>query len=180
MRVVIAHGASGNAASMSGHVAGLAQRGIEATAIDLPLRKAEAVVAIYRDLAAAMPEPPARLIVSGQSYGGRVASLLAAEDPTAYAGLICFSYPLHRPGQPDWEIRSSHWPSITVPVLLLSGEADPFARVDLLARAVAERLPGARLVTYPKVGHGLKPVLDDALDHVRDFVDAITRSRSDR
>ena len=170
MRVVIAHGASGKAASMSAHVAGLSDRGIDATAIDLPLRKAEDAVPVYRERAAAMPEPLADLIISGQSYGGRVASLLAAADAGSFAGLVCFSYPLHRPGQPDWEVRSSHWPSIDVPVLFLSGESDPFARMDLLRTAIAARLPGARLVTYPKVGHSLKSVLDDALVQVASFV----------
>ena len=33
-----------------------------------------------------------------------------------------------------------------------------------------ERLPQARLVTYPKVGHSLKPVLDQALDEAAAFV----------
>ena len=67
-------------------------------------------------------------------------------------------------------MRSSHWPDIDVPVLLLSGASDPFARIDLLHRAVEERLPSARLVMYPKVGHSLKPVLDDALDEAAAFV----------
>ena len=43
--------------------------------------------------------------------------------------------------------RTSHWPTIRVPVLLLSGESDPFARIDLLRLAVTERLPEAELVT---------------------------------
>jgi hypothetical protein len=31
-------------------------------------------------------------------------------------------------------------------------------------------LPDAELFTYPRVGHGLAPVLDDALDRVAAFV----------
>ena len=108
---------------MRAHVAGLERRGVAATAIDLPLRKAEAAVPVYREHTETMPEAASELIISGQSYGGRVASLLAAEDPDAFGGLVCFSYPLHRPGQADWEVRSSHWPSISGPVLLLSGES---------------------------------------------------------
>lgn len=158
---------------MQSHVDGLEARGITATAIDLPLRKAELAVPAYRERAESQAEPPGRLIISGQSYGGRVASLLAAQDPAACAGLICFSYPLHRPGQPDWEVRSAHWPSITVPVLFLSGESDPFAKIDLLRRAVERRLPAAALVTYPKIGHSLKAVLDDALDEAAAFVMAL-------
>ena len=170
MRVLIAHGASGKAASMQPHVDGLAARGLEATAVDLPLRKAEKAVPVYRGHVTAAGVATSELVISGQSYGGRVATLLAAEAEPSCAGLICFSYPLHRPGQPDWEARSSHWPDIDVPVLLLSGESDPFARLDLLQRAIEERLPRARLVTYPKLGHSLKAVLDDALDQAAAFV----------
>jgi predicted alpha/beta-hydrolase family hydrolase len=170
MHVLIAHGASGKAASMQPHVDGLAGHGIAATAIDLPLRKAERAVPVYRAHVAAEAGSPSGLIISGQSYGGRVASLLAAEPEPACAGLICFSYPLHRPGQPDWDERSSHWPSIDVPALFLSGESDPFARIDLLRHALERRLPSARLVTYPRVGHSLKPVLDEALGEAAAFI----------
>ena len=170
MHVLIAHGASGKAASMQRHVDGLAERDVVATAVDLPLRKAEKAVPVYREHVEGAAEAVDQLVISGQSYGGRVASLLAADAEPSCAALICFSYPLHRPGQPDWEVRSSHWPQIGVPVLLISGESDPFARIDLLRRAVEERLPSARLVTYPKVGHSLKPVLDEALDQAAAFV----------
>jgi predicted alpha/beta-hydrolase family hydrolase len=173
MRIVLAHGASGSAASMRPHVEGLEQRGLAAVAIDLPLRAAEQVVPIYRERAIGLGSPTT-LVIGGQSYGGRVASLLAAADG-GYAGLICFSYPLHRPGQPDWEARTSHWSDLSMPVLLLSGEADPFARLDLLRRAVAERLPYARLVTYPGQGHGLRAVLPEALDVAADFARGLPR-----
>ena len=59
-------------------------------------------------------------------------------------------------------------------MLLLSGESDPFARVELLRRAVS-LLDDSRLVTYPGVGHGVGPVLDDALDHIAAFVKACRR-----
>jgi uncharacterized protein len=170
MHILIAHGASGSAASMQAHVDGLVARGVGATAIDLPLRKAEDAVPVYRERLTATGIPPAALVISGQSYGGRVASLLAAEHEGLCAGLVCFSYPLHRPGAPDWEVRSSHWPDIDMPVLLLSGESDPFARIELLRRAVEERSPRAQLVTYPGIGHSLKPVLADALDQAAAFV----------
>lgn len=169
MRVVLAHGASGDSASLRSHVDGLAARGIEATAIDLPVRKAETVLDAYR-VAAGIGGPDARpAVIGGHSYGGRVASLVAAQGDGAVRGLVLLSYPLHRPGAPDWEARSGHWPTIEVPVLLCSGEGDPFARIDLLRRAVTERLSNARLVTYPRLGHTLKPVLDEVLDLVAAF-----------
>ncbi len=166
MEIVLAHGASGNAASMRPHVDGLRARGLAARAIDLPVRKAETATEAYRTAAGELPGR----VIGGHSYGGRVASLLAAASDPGPAGLVLLSYPLHRPGQPDGDVRSAHWPSIGCPVLLLSGESDPFARIDLLRAAVAERLPSGRLVTWPRLGHGLGPVLDEALDLVADFV----------
>lgn len=180
MRLLIAHGASGKASSMQAHVDGLVRRGCAATAVGLPLRKAEQAVPVYREHVEAQAEPVAELAIGGQSYGGRVASLLAAEPEPSCAALVCLSYPLHRPGQPDWEVRSEHWPAIEVPVLLLSGESDPFARMDLLRRAVDERLPSARLVTWPKLGHSLKAVLDEALDVTAEFLRELGQGRGAR
>jgi predicted alpha/beta-hydrolase family hydrolase len=101
-----------------------------------------------------------------------VASLAAAAG-AGYAGLVLFSYPLHPPGQPNRTgPRIAHFPAIDCPVLFLSGESDPFARIELLRSAVRE-IPNATLVTYPRLGHTLKPVLDDVLDRVRTFVEAL-------
>lgn len=150
---------------MRPHVEGLQRRGIQASAIDLPKRRAEQAVAAYLDASREGPE----VIIGGHSYGGRVASLLAAGPDGAthtFGGLVLLSYPLHRPGGPEWEARTRHWDDIRCPVLFLSGEADAFARIDLLREAITARLPEATLVTYPRVGHGLLPVLDDALDRV--------------
>ena len=55
-------------------------------------------------------------------------------------------------------------------MLLLGGSSDPFATPALLERALAERLPAAEVVTYPRLGHGLAPVLDDVLDRVAAFL----------
>jgi len=163
----LGHGASGTSASMAPFVAGLRRRGLEATAIDLPKRKAEeAIPAFHR-----VVPSTSGIVVGGHSYGGRVASLAAAEPDSPYEALVCFSYPLHPPGSPDRaEARTAHWPAIRCPVLLLSGESDPFARIDLLRR-LARTIGGpAELVTYPRLGHGLLPVLDDVLDRVAAFL----------
>jgi predicted alpha/beta-hydrolase family hydrolase len=153
---------------MRPHVEGLRARGIDAHAIDLPKRKAEEAVPALR----AVVPSGARIAVGGHSYGGRVASLALAETPEAWEALVLFSYPLHRPGRPAWEERTSHWSLISRPVLLLSGESDPFARIELLRKAV-RRLPDAELVTYPRLGHTLKPVLDDVLDRTAAFLTAL-------
>lgn len=151
---------------MAPFVAGLEARRISAQAVDLPKRRAEDAVAAWR---AAVPDGP-MIAVGGHSYGGRVASLAAAEPDTQYAALILFSYPLHPPGAPERaEARVAHWPRISCPVLLISGESDPFARIELL-RAAVPLLREAELVTYPGLRHGLATVLDDALDRVAAFL----------
>ena len=167
LRCFLGHGASGSAASMTPYVNGLQTRGIAATAIDLPTRRAEDAIPAFHNV---VPHEP-WVVVGGQSYGGRVASLAAAEPDAPYAALVLFCYPLHPPGSPEKaEARTAHWPQIRCPVLLLSGESDPFARIDLL-RAAVPRLGGpAELVTYPKVGHRLTSVLDDVLDRVAAFL----------
>ena len=166
LAIRLGHGASGNAASMAPFVDGLLARGLDAAAVDLPRRRAEDAVEAWR---ASVGDGPG-VLVGGHSYGGRVASLAAALPDTRYAGLVLFSYPLHPPGRQDLaEARTSHWPSIDVPALLLSGESDPFARIDLL-RAAVPKLARAELVTYPRLGHTLRPVLDDVLDRVAAFV----------
>ena len=168
--VYLGHGASGTSASMKPFVDGLRERGIDAIAIDLPKRKAEDAIPAFHKVVPGRPD----VVVGGHSYGGRVASLAAAEPDAPYRALVLFSFPLHPPGSPDrTEARTSHFASIRCPTLFLSGESDPFAKIDLLRSAV-ERIGGpAELVTYPRLGHGVAPVLDDVLDRVAAFLQAI-------
>jgi len=168
-RILLAPGASGNPRQLAPHAAGLRKRGYEVDIISLPKGTAERAMPVYRE---AIGEDPSALVTGGQSFGGRVASLLAADTPPA--ALVLFSYPLHAPGRHEaWDDRTSHWPRITAPVLLLSGESDPFARIDLLRKAMG-RLPNGTLVTYPGVGHGVDPVIDEALDEADGFLRANT------
>jgi predicted alpha/beta-hydrolase family hydrolase len=162
----LSHGASGSAAGLAPQIAALRRRGVDATAVQLPKGKAEPAMPVY--LAAAPPS--ARTAIGGHSFGGRVASLIAAEHE--YGALVLLSYPLHPPGRAErWDERTSHWARITCPVLLLSGDRDPFAKVGLLRDAV-RRLPSAELVIYPGVGHGIGPVFDVAFDRLAAFLKA--------
>jgi predicted alpha/beta-hydrolase family hydrolase len=180
IRVYLGHGASGTAASMRPWVDGLAAHGIEAHALELPKRKAEDAVAAYE---AQVPDEPG-VVIGGHSFGGRVASLAVAGVRIAgaatrrhpYAGLVCLSYPMHPPGKPEnAAARIAHWPMIDVPALLLSGTSDPFARIELL-RAAMPALRGGTLVTYPGLGHGLRPVQAAALDRIAAFVATLERA----
>ena len=160
--LLLGHGAAGSARSMAPWVDALAARGVEAAALELPKGNAARAAAVFVQALQRDPRPA----IGGHSYGGRAASLAAAE--TAVPALVLLSYPLHRPGHPE-EVRSEHWPRITCPVLLLSGDRDQFAQLPLLRREVA-KLQHAELVVYPGQRHGLLAVRDDAAARIAAFL----------
>ncbi|GAC1643131.1 MAG: hypothetical protein PVS2B1_00670 [Candidatus Dormibacteraceae bacterium] len=147
---------------MKPYVVGFTRRGINAIAVDLPKGKAERAVPIFIKTSGTGRE----VVGGGQSFGGRVASMAAIE--AGFGGLVLFSYPLHRPGHTD-ELRTEHLPSIRCPTLFLSGDRDPFARIDLLKEAV-KLVPNARLEIFQGQGHGLLAILDQALDVAAEFI----------
>jgi hypothetical protein len=110
-----------------------------------------------------------RSVIGGHSFGGRVASMVAAESTPA--GLVLLSYPLHRPGHPE-ELRVEHWERIECPVLLLSGDRDQFARTELLRESV-RLLPEAELYVYAGSGHGLLAQADDVARRIAAFVERL-------
>ena len=97
---------------------------------------------------------PGRIFLGGASYGGRQATMLAAEDPNICDGLLILSYPLHAPGKPD-QLRTKHLPQIRVPALFVSGSKDPFGSPDELEAAVKLLPTKARLLIIDGVGHDL-------------------------
>lgn len=156
-------------------IADLRRREIDARPVGLPKGTAERALPVYRSLIeseaqAAGDDLATAVVIGGHSFGGRVASMIAAEQPVL--GLVLLSYPLHRPGHPE-QVRVEHWPRIGCPVLLLSGESDPFARIALLREQV-QILANAELVTYPGVRHGLTAVREDAADRIAEFMARLT------
>lgn len=65
------------------------------------------------------------LWATGKSYGGRMASMAAAEGAIAPRGLVYLGYPLHPPGEPA-KARVAHLPDVAQPQLFLEGTNDPF------------------------------------------------------
>ena len=150
---------------MKPYVVGFKARGIDAAAVDLPRGGAERAVPVFIKASGRGRE----VVGGGQSFGGRVASMAAVEAD--FGGLVLFSYPLHRPGFTD-QLRVEHLPNIRCPVLFMSGDRDPFARIDLLKKWV-KVVPNARLEIFPGQGHGLLAVLDQALDVAAAFVKSL-------
>ena len=92
------------------------------------------------------------VFAGGHSYGGRQATMLAAEQPTFARGLLVLSYPLHPPKQPD-KLRIEHLPKLTLPSLFVSGTRDEFGTPEELAKFLSP------LVLLEGQGHSLAPRL---------------------
>ncbi|HKT48676.1 MAG TPA: alpha/beta family hydrolase [Candidatus Angelobacter sp.] len=94
------------------------------------------------------------LYLGGQSYGGRQASMLVADDPNLVSGLLLLSYPLHPPGRPA-QLRTSHWPRLKTPALFVHGSRDPFGSASEFESALT-LLPGQHeLIEIEGAGHEL-------------------------
>ena len=125
--------------------------------------------------------PHLPFFAAGRSYGGRMASMAAAEGLLRPRGLIYLGYPLHPPGKPE-KPRTEHLPAIVVPQLFLSGTRDAFVQpLEQLDEAVAACLD-ATLVTIDGAGHGFEVAgrrrsADEAAAHLAPIVVDWMRAR---
>ncbi len=94
------------------------------------------------------------VFLGGHSYGGRQASMLAADDSECCEGLLLLSYPLHPPNKPN-QLRTAHFADLQTPALFVHGTRDPFASADEL-RAALQLIPGrTELISISGAGHDL-------------------------
>ena len=168
--LILTHGAGGNA--QMGLLVALAEAfagaGFAVLRCDLPFRQqrpygpprpGDAVrdrEGLKHAVAAMRELFPGRLFLGGQSYGGRQASMLVAEEPSKgdrllADGLLLLSYPLHPPGHPE-KPRTQHLPQIKVPVMFVSGTSDPFGTIDEIE--AARKLIPAKTLLLPVEGAG--------------------------
>jgi predicted alpha/beta-hydrolase family hydrolase len=97
---------------------------------------------------------PQPLWLGGHSYGGRQASMLAAEDPALISALLLLSYPLHPPRKPS-QLRTAHFPSLRTPVLFVHGMRDGFASPAEMEQALKLIPAPVRLLPVAGAGHDL-------------------------
>ena len=95
-----------------------------------------------------------RVWLGGHSYGGRQASLLAAEMPGLVDGLLLLSYPLHPPRKPA-QLRTAHFPQLQTPALFVHGSRDPFGSLEEMRQAIALIPAETRLMEVAGAGHEL-------------------------
>src|SRR3954469_11506771 len=131
---------------------------------DPPKHAIAAVAGAQKLLAEECPGAP--LFASGKSFGGRMSSMGAADGAFPQAkGLISFGYPLHPPGKPGID-RAAHLDRIRIPHLILQGDRDELAQLELL-EGVCKGIPGITL-------HILK-----GADHSFDVLKSSGRARAE-
>ena len=82
------------------------------------------------------------LIAGGRSSGARVACRTAAA--AGAAGVLCLAFPLHPPGRGDDPTKSrlGELEAVTVPVLIVQGDRDPFGMPPGGPGRTVARVPG--------------------------------------
>src|SRR5579864_2526098 len=123
---------------------------------------------------------PGPLHLGGHSYGGRQASMLAAEDPQVARALLLTSYPLHPPGKAE-QLRVRHFPQLRIPALFAIGTRDPFATVEELESA-RKLISGPTSVVVVEgaghdLGYGRKQAGQELPTRIRDGFMALVEGR---
>jgi len=166
--LLLTHGAGGNCTGplLVALANAFTARGLAVLRCDLPYRQARRTGPPHpgtaaRDRAGLIRAAhvlrqlfPGRIAVGGQSYGGRQASMAAAEEPHMADALLLVSYPLHPPGRAD-QLRTGHFHELRTPALFAHGSVDPFGSLAEL-EAARQLIPvRTSLVAIDGAGHGL-------------------------
>jgi predicted alpha/beta-hydrolase family hydrolase len=166
--LVLTHGAGGNcrAPLLVAVAEAFCAAGVYVLRYDLPFRQrrpfgppSPATAAADREgLREAVQSMRARVggpvYLGGHSYGGRQATMLAAENPGLVEGLLLLSYPLHPPKKPA-QLRTSHFSNLRTPAMFVHGTRDDFGSIEEM-RAALELIPAATtLVPIEGAGHDL-------------------------
>jgi predicted alpha/beta-hydrolase family hydrolase len=94
------------------------------------------------------------VFLGGHSYGGRMASILAASEPKLVERLLLLSYPLHPPRRPD-DMRTAHFPQLKTPALFVHGTSDGFGTIAEMEAALRLIPAHSELLPIPAAGHEL-------------------------
>ena len=126
-----------------------------------PPDRAPVLLSTWRDVIThtRAAHPAATIVIGGKSMGGRMASMIAAgiedeKDATSISALVCMGYPFHPPGRPE-KLRVEHLTAITVPMLIVQGERDPFGTNEEVPNYALSK--STQVTWMPDGEHSFKP-----------------------
>ena len=171
--LVLGHGAGGGvtAPDLVAATEAALEEGMSVALVEQPYRVAgrrspapahqldAAWTAVVEHLAFRLP-----LVVGGRSLGARVACRTA--DQTGAIAVLCLAFPLHPPGRPEAS-RLAELDAVTVPVLVVQGERDPFGMPPEGPRRTVVRVQG---------DHGLKSDLAAVAEAIREWLQRVASS----
>jgi len=166
--LVLTHGAGGNcqAKLLVAVSNAFAEAGMTVLRCDLPFRQSRPFGPPFPAMAARDRDGLRRAVefirqrargevfLGGHSYGGRQATMLAADNPGLADGLLLLSYPLHPPRKPT-ELRTAHFPKLSTRCLFVHGSRDPFGLLDEMNSALKLIPSETRLMEVEGAGHDL-------------------------
>jgi len=166
--LILTHGAGGNCrgALLTALAEGFAMEGLMVLRSDLPFRQARAFgpprpgdaardrLGLKHAVGAVRGIVTGRIFLGGQSYGGRQATMLCAEEVGLVSGMLLLSYPLHAPGKPD-RLRTQHLPNLRIPALFVHGTRDPFGSIEEMRSALRLIPASTSLFPVDEEGHDL-------------------------
>ncbi len=167
-QLLLTHGAGSNrnAPLLVALANAFSERQIEVVRFDLPYRQerphgpprpgdaAKDREGLRQELMKLREKNPGQVWLGGHSYGGRQASILAAETPGLADRLLLLSYPLHPPGKPG-QLRTAHFSMLQTPAVFVHGSRDPFGTFDELKSALALIPVTVQLLEIEGAGHDL-------------------------
>ncbi len=175
---VFAHGAGAPASSdfMETMAQGLAQRGIRVARFNFPYmqqridngtrrppERAPKLIAQFEQIITEINQP---MVLGGKSMGGRMASLVAAQQSLDNAdmikGIACLGFPFHPSEKPE-KLRTEHFPSIKQPIFIAQGERDKLgSKEEVLGYDLPETIEWLWLEDGD---HDLKPRVKSGFTH---------------
>ena len=102
------------------------------------------------------------LLVGGRSLGARVACRTA--EVTGALAVLCLAFPLHAPGRAGAASRLDELYAVTVPVLVVQGDRDPFGMPPAAENRTVMQVPG---------DHSLKTDLEAVATAVRSWLPSV-------
>ena len=182
---IFAHGAGAdmNSEFMTQVAEGLGKKGIRVVRFNFPymIKRAEdgkrrppdralKLLAAYEDVIRSLSCP---VVIGGKSMGGRMSSMLLAENASRQEderlpilGGACLGFPFHAPGK-DPKDRLDHLKTLTEPLLIVQGTRDTMGTLEEVNSYIEEgRVSSSIQMSWLEDGnHDLKPRKASGFSH---------------